>query len=243
MRFSTNQAFGRRCNERRGRRRDRRRRRDDPARARRAPRARRDARRFRVARARGAVRFRGDAARRASPHQSEALRGYDVVFFAGGEDASERYAPALVERGSVVIDNSATFRMRARRTAHRPRGQRRRAARRTPAVPGCELHGDRAVHGAAPDSRRRRFAHACASRRIKRRAAPAAPDSTSCSQASARCAAGTRSRRLRSSRVRWRATSFPQVGSFDARRMEQRGAQDPRRDAQDARPAGPRRQP
>jgi aspartate-semialdehyde dehydrogenase len=34
------------------------------------------------------------------------------VFFAGGEDASERYAPSLVERGCVVIDNSATFRMR-----------------------------------------------------------------------------------------------------------------------------------
>lgn len=37
---------------------------------------------------------------------------FDVVFFAGGEDASDRYAPALLERGSVVIDNSATFRMR-----------------------------------------------------------------------------------------------------------------------------------
>jgi aspartate-semialdehyde dehydrogenase len=41
-----------------------------------------------------------------------ALRGFDVVFFAGGEDASDTYAPALVERGCVVIDNSATFRMR-----------------------------------------------------------------------------------------------------------------------------------
>jgi aspartate-semialdehyde dehydrogenase len=43
---------------------------------------------------------------------SDALRGFDVVFFAGGEDASERYAPALVEQGAIVIDNSATFRMR-----------------------------------------------------------------------------------------------------------------------------------
>ncbi|MGB8908871.1 MAG: aspartate-semialdehyde dehydrogenase, partial [Candidatus Cybelea sp.] len=42
----------------------------------------------------------------------DALRGFDIVFFAGGEDASEKYAPALLERGSVVIDNSATFRMR-----------------------------------------------------------------------------------------------------------------------------------
>jgi aspartate-semialdehyde dehydrogenase len=57
-----------------------------------------------------AVRFRGSAldVRAAS---DEALRGYDVVFFAGGEDTSERYARALVEGGSVVIDNSATFRL------------------------------------------------------------------------------------------------------------------------------------
>ncbi len=59
----------------------------------------------------GAVRFRGVAldVRATTP---EALRGFDVVFFAGGEDASERYAPSLVERGCVVIDNSSTFRMR-----------------------------------------------------------------------------------------------------------------------------------
>ncbi len=43
---------------------------------------------------------------------AEALENFDVVFFAGSEDASERYAPALIERGSIVIDNSATFRMR-----------------------------------------------------------------------------------------------------------------------------------
>lgn len=43
---------------------------------------------------------------------ADALREYDVVFFASGEDASEAYAPALLERGTVVIDNSSTFRMR-----------------------------------------------------------------------------------------------------------------------------------
>ncbi|MEO6834833.1 MAG: aspartate-semialdehyde dehydrogenase, partial [Candidatus Tumulicola sp.] len=59
----------------------------------------------------GAVRFRG-AALDVRVTSDEALRGFDVVFFAGGEDASETYAPALVERGSVVIDNSAAFRMR-----------------------------------------------------------------------------------------------------------------------------------
>ena len=57
-----------------------------------------------------AVRFRGDRldVRTAS---DDALRGFDVVFFAGGEDASEKYAPGLLERGIVVIDNSASFRM------------------------------------------------------------------------------------------------------------------------------------
>ena len=58
----------------------------------------------------GAVRFRG-AALDVRAVSDEALRGFDVVFFAGGEDASETYALGLVERGSVVIDNSATFRM------------------------------------------------------------------------------------------------------------------------------------
>lgn len=43
---------------------------------------------------------------------AEALREYEAVFFAGSEDASERYVPALLERGAVVIDNSATFRLR-----------------------------------------------------------------------------------------------------------------------------------
>jgi aspartate-semialdehyde dehydrogenase len=60
----------------------------------------------------GAVRFRGETldARATDP---ESLCGFDVVFFASGEDSSERYAPALVERGSFVIDNSSTFRMQA----------------------------------------------------------------------------------------------------------------------------------
>jgi aspartate-semialdehyde dehydrogenase len=42
----------------------------------------------------------------------EALAQYDAVFFASSEDASEKYAPPLLERGAVVIDNSSTFRMR-----------------------------------------------------------------------------------------------------------------------------------
>jgi aspartate-semialdehyde dehydrogenase len=59
----------------------------------------------------GGVRFRGSALDVSAPSH-EALRGFDVVFFAGGEDASETYAPPLLERGAVVIDNSSTFRMR-----------------------------------------------------------------------------------------------------------------------------------
>jgi aspartate-semialdehyde dehydrogenase len=43
---------------------------------------------------------------------AEALEQYDAVFFASSEDASEKYAPPLLERGVLVIDNSSTFRMR-----------------------------------------------------------------------------------------------------------------------------------
>jgi aspartate-semialdehyde dehydrogenase len=56
--------------------------------------------------------YRGKAwpIRAASP---EALRAgeYDAVFFASSDDASAELAQACAERGAVVIDNSATFRM------------------------------------------------------------------------------------------------------------------------------------
>lgn len=55
-----------------------------------------------------ASRTRGDV----QETTSEALAQYDAVFFAGSEDASEKYAPPLLERGAVVIDNSSTYRMR-----------------------------------------------------------------------------------------------------------------------------------
>lgn len=42
----------------------------------------------------------------------DALLPYDAVFFASSEETSERYVPALLQRGCVVIDNSSTFRMR-----------------------------------------------------------------------------------------------------------------------------------
>jgi aspartate-semialdehyde dehydrogenase len=56
------------------------------------------------------VRFQGEPLE-VRVTSEEALRAYDVIFFAGGEDASERYAPPLVRDGRVVIDNSSTFRM------------------------------------------------------------------------------------------------------------------------------------
>jgi aspartate-semialdehyde dehydrogenase len=59
-----------------------------------------------------AVRFRGNALDVFAASE-DTLTGFDVVFFAGGEDASEKYTSALIEQGSIVIDNSSTFRMRS----------------------------------------------------------------------------------------------------------------------------------
>src|SRR5271165_5979709 len=58
------------------------------------------------------LRFRGREfpIRAATP---QALHDYDVVIFASGEDASASLAPALVAAGTIVIDNSSTFRMDA----------------------------------------------------------------------------------------------------------------------------------
>ena len=42
---------------------------------------------------------------------AEALEGYDAVFFASSEEASGTFAPRLAQTGSVVIDNSSTFRL------------------------------------------------------------------------------------------------------------------------------------
>jgi aspartate-semialdehyde dehydrogenase len=59
----------------------------------------------------GGARFRGRDVD-VSAASRDSLRGFDVVFFAGGEDAAEEFAPALLAGGSIVIDNSSTFRMR-----------------------------------------------------------------------------------------------------------------------------------
>lgn len=57
-----------------------------------------------------AVRFRGELLN-VRAMSAEALHGYDAVFFASSDEASGTYAPGAVERGSIVIDNSATFRL------------------------------------------------------------------------------------------------------------------------------------
>ena len=44
---------------------------------------------------------------------ADALKPFDAVFFAGSEEASSEFAPPILERGGVVIDNSSTYRMGA----------------------------------------------------------------------------------------------------------------------------------
>lgn len=40
-----------------------------------------------------------------------ALEAYNTVFFAGSDEASDRFAPKILERGGVVIDNSSRYRL------------------------------------------------------------------------------------------------------------------------------------
>jgi aspartate-semialdehyde dehydrogenase len=44
---------------------------------------------------------------------ADALKPFDAVFFAGSDAASSEFAPPILERGGIVIDNSSTYRMRA----------------------------------------------------------------------------------------------------------------------------------
>ncbi len=65
---------------------------------------------FASRRHRGGARYRGcpldvEAA------SAEVLADWDAFFFAGSEDASAKYAPALAANGRIVIDNSSTFRL------------------------------------------------------------------------------------------------------------------------------------
>lgn len=43
--------------------------------------------------------------------REDALDGIDIALFSAGSSISKRFAPLLVERGAVVIDNSSAFRM------------------------------------------------------------------------------------------------------------------------------------
>ena len=57
-----------------------------------------------------AVTFRGEKLD-VQPTTTEALRGFDAVFFAGGDEPSADFAPKIAGNGCVVIDNSAAFRL------------------------------------------------------------------------------------------------------------------------------------
>jgi aspartate-semialdehyde dehydrogenase len=56
--------------------------------------------------------FRGEALPLAQPSEA-ALAQADLVFFASSAEVSRRFAPAAVQAGAVVIDNSSAFRMDA----------------------------------------------------------------------------------------------------------------------------------
>lgn len=61
---------------------------------------------------RRSVRFKGKAIT-VKPTEDKAFNGVDLTLFAGGDSASAEFAWEAVRRGSLVVDNSSTFRMRA----------------------------------------------------------------------------------------------------------------------------------
>ena len=58
------------------------------------------------------VRFKGKALP-VKPTEDKSFNGVDLTLFAGGGTASSEFAWEAVRRGSLVVDNSSTFRMRA----------------------------------------------------------------------------------------------------------------------------------
>ncbi len=187
------------------------------------------------------VRFRGNALRVRAASEP-ALRGFDVVFFAGGEDASEKLAPGLIENGSVVIDNSSTFRMRDDVPLIVPGVNSRalRAEHRLFPVANCtaivlcsalrpirDAAGLRQVHVAT-------YQAASGAGRAGLDELLAGERAVACGQAEPEAAI-------------FRATAYAQRGTagrcFRRCGMDRRGAQNLRGDAQDARSAGARRLP
>ena len=57
-----------------------------------------------------AVRFRGDEVK-VQELTPESFRGIDIALFSAGGSVSARFAPAAVEAGAVVVDNTSHFRM------------------------------------------------------------------------------------------------------------------------------------
>ncbi|MFQ6672222.1 MAG: aspartate-semialdehyde dehydrogenase, partial [Candidatus Tectimicrobiota bacterium] len=56
------------------------------------------------------IAFRGEEIR-VDLLTTESFDGVDIALFAAGSDRSRQFAPAAVEAGAVVIDNSSAFRM------------------------------------------------------------------------------------------------------------------------------------
>ena len=184
-----------------------------------------------------AVRFRGDAARRAGRYGRSACAASTSCSL----PAARTRASDTRRRCSNAARSSSTtaqpFACSRDVPLIVPRVNAARAARRAPALSGRELHGDRALHGAAPDSRRRGAALGArcdVSGRKRRRARRS------------RRTACRRARRGRR-RTRARARGLPTPAGAQRRSagrrvrcggLERRRAQGSRRDAQDARLAG-----
>ncbi len=58
----------------------------------------------------GTVRFRGEPVE-VQELTAESFRGIDIALFSAGGSVSARFAPAAVEAGAVVVDNTSHFRM------------------------------------------------------------------------------------------------------------------------------------
>ena len=149
--------------------------------------------------------------------------------------------PALLERGSIVIDNSATFRMRQGVPLIVPEvnADVLRAEHRLFPVANCTAivlcTALRPIRDAAGLRSVRVATYQAAS-------GAGRPGLDELVAGEAAIAAAKPNRKPRSFRVRSRATSCRKSARFDDARLERRGAQGSRRDPQDARSSGTARE-
>ena len=113
---------------------------------------------FASRRARGRGTLSRQRARRAARHRAKHCAATTSCFLPAARMPANATRGRSSRSGSVVIDNSATFRLERGVPLIVPEinADAMRAEHRL--FPVAQLHGDRAVHGASPDSRRRRFA-------------------------------------------------------------------------------------